>query len=645
MPHLPTLRRTVLRLGLLVVVLAGTAPAAARAQTPEAALEGLSGAERARALADLTLRNRDQDATAALGYGREALELLATHPDPSLRADVLAEMAWAEMVRGEYGEATRLAALAREEAVAAGHVAGEARAINGMGVVARRHGDAATARERFRESLALRLQLGEPAEIAMAHNNLGFVYATDLGDFDQALEHHLQAMTLRESLGRPADLALSLNNVGVLYQGMGDLDRARDYLERALELRRRHDIPLRVAGTLSNLGEVELELGDAAGALERFRTALAVREEAGERTGIAASRLHIGQALTRLGRHDEADASLRAALAAAEALGETRSRARAHQALGALATARGLHGEAEGHLVRAAELAEGMGAHHVAADAYELLADAREAAGDPAGALAAHRSFKAATDLVMNEDEARRVAALEARYQAERRQREIESLRHDQTVRELELAWQRLVRDLVTLLAGGLVVVGLLLQRRRNVVAREVNRRLEVVARTDPLTGVDNRRAFVERAEEERARMQRSGRPASVVLGDVDHFKAFNDRHGHAVGDRVLRHVARLLEQAVREQDVLARWGGEEFVLLLPETTMEGAAVLAEKLRTTIAGAPVETGTGTVSLTMTFGVATAGPDDSVDQWIAAADRALYEGKAAGRDRVEVVGAA
>ncbi|MBW3534129.1 MAG: diguanylate cyclase, partial [Gemmatimonadetes bacterium] len=631
------------RSGVLPVLLAAVLCAAApiRAQTPDPGLEGLEGLERARVLAELTLRDRDQDAAAALAWGREALAILERVPEPRIRVDVTAEMAWAEMVLGNYDEAVRLGQAAREEAAAAGYPQGEARAINSLGVIARRRGDAATTLVHFVETLALRRAADDSAGIAMALNNLGFVYSTDLGDFDRSLEHHLEAMRIRERLGRPADLALSLNDIGVLYQSLGELDQAQEYLERALELRREHDIPLRVAGTLSNLGEVMLARDDAAGALGHFRTAMAIRQDAGEPTSIAASHLHIGQALTRLGRLGEAEASLQRALAMAEELGETRSLARIHQALGQLEFRSGRHDLAEHHLLRAAGLADGMGARHLVAEMYDMLADVREASGDAAGALQAHRRFKAAADEVLDEDKARRFASLEARYQAERREREIEALRHDQTVRELELARQRLLRDLMALAGGGLVVLGVLFQRRRASSAREVNRRLEVMARTDPLTGLDNRRAFVEKAEEERARMQRSGRPASVILGDVDHFKVFNDRHGHAVGDEVLRHVARLLADAVREQDTVARWGGEEFVFLLPETSAEGAAVVAEKLRTTISGAPTEAGDAVVSLTMTFGVAAARPDASVDAWILAADEALYEGKAAGRDRVEV----
>jgi len=101
----------------------------------------------------------------------------------------------------------------------------------------------------------------------------------------------------------------------------------------------------------------------------------------------------------------------------------------------------------------------------------------------------------------------------------------------------------------------------------------------------------------------------------------------------------VLQHVAALLESAVREQDVVARWGGEEFVLLLPEATVESATSLAETLRTTLAGAPFVIRGNPTALTMTFGVGEADPDSTVDDWIAAADRALYDGKASGRDRV------
>ncbi|WP_167854891.1 sensor domain-containing diguanylate cyclase [Mangrovimicrobium sediminis] len=170
---------------------------------------------------------------------------------------------------------------------------------------------------------------------------------------------------------------------------------------------------------------------------------------------------------------------------------------------------------------------------------------------------------------------------------------------------------------------------------------REVNLQLVQMARVDHLTGVLNRRGFTEEAEEEVARMQRTGTGFSIVLTDVDFFKRFNDRHGHECGDHVLRRVADILKLRTRDIDQIGRWGGEEFILLLPETDAEGAAVLAEKLRIAVEENVFEFRGEQLSLTMTFGVAAFRLGDNLDTCIARADTALYHGKKDGRNKVMI----
>jgi diguanylate cyclase (GGDEF)-like protein len=162
--------------------------------------------------------------------------------------------------------------------------------------------------------------------------------------------------------------------------------------------------------------------------------------------------------------------------------------------------------------------------------------------------------------------------------------------------------------------------------------------RLERQAAEDPLTGLANQRAFHVACEHELSRAARTGQPISIVAVDLDHFKALNDAHGHPYGDEVLRRAARALSRAVRPHDTVARMGGEEFALLLPDTDADGARVVAERARAAVATVVVP-GRG---LTASAGVAShAGPHASLERLLAHADRALYRAKAAGRDRTFV----
>ncbi len=164
--------------------------------------------------------------------------------------------------------------------------------------------------------------------------------------------------------------------------------------------------------------------------------------------------------------------------------------------------------------------------------------------------------------------------------------------------------------------------------------------RLERLAAVDPLTDAYNRRFGLARLREEFSRAVRAENPLGVLMLDLDHFKAVNDTYGHLVGDRVLRAVARACRRVVREGDVLVRYGGEEFLVLLPGAGAEDLAEVGERLRRAIAETSVMDGEQRISITVSVGGAIyRDTSDSPDSLVALADQALYEAKEAGRDRL------
>ena len=179
-------------------------------------------------------------------------------------------------------------------------------------------------------------------------------------------------------------------------------------------------------------------------------------------------------------------------------------------------------------------------------------------------------------------------------------------------------------------------------------VARDITRRRAMetellrLATTDPLTGVANRRRFMEQLEMELGRVRRFGKPATLLMFDLDHFKDVNDQHGHAIGDAVLKHFADLAVGRLRKIDLFGRLGGEEFGILLPGTEMPGAREFAEKFRSLVAETPCVTEKGAIVYTVSVGIADFDPaDPDPDHILARADVALYRAKAGGRNRVEV----
>jgi diguanylate cyclase (GGDEF)-like protein len=187
----------------------------------------------------------------------------------------------------------------------------------------------------------------------------------------------------------------------------------------------------------------------------------------------------------------------------------------------------------------------------------------------------------------------------------------------------------------------GLVALTLHLALMGLVIARLVGD-LQRASRHDALTGLLNRGAMDELLSAETRRAHRLGEPFCVLMIDVDHFKAINDAHGHAAGDRALQHLGSLLSTQMRDIDRVARWGGEEFVVLMPGTVLEAAATLAERLRERAEAVPSRWLDGPLPVALSVGVAQWHPgDDDPSALVARADAALYRAKAAGRNRVEL----
>jgi diguanylate cyclase (GGDEF)-like protein len=195
-----------------------------------------------------------------------------------------------------------------------------------------------------------------------------------------------------------------------------------------------------------------------------------------------------------------------------------------------------------------------------------------------------------------------------------------------------------------------IVVVGVVVLSSRLATMRErlrtQRRELELavvrigeLATHDELTGLVNRRRMQELLEQDRRRSQRAGHPWCLALIDVDHFKRVNDEHGHAVGDEVLRALARIGLAQVRKNDVLARWGGEEFVLLLQDIEPSMALIAVDRLRQRVVAEPVCCGGLELPITFSAGLAQHIVGETVEQTLARADHALYEAKAQGRNRI------
>jgi diguanylate cyclase (GGDEF)-like protein len=166
-----------------------------------------------------------------------------------------------------------------------------------------------------------------------------------------------------------------------------------------------------------------------------------------------------------------------------------------------------------------------------------------------------------------------------------------------------------------------------------------VSDRLDQISKLDQLTNLPNRRYMIDRLEAENSRFARHARPFSILYADIDNFKTINDRHGHQVGDNVLKTIAQKIRATLRHHDEASRWGGEEFLIMLPETDQDMAKEVAEKLRAAVAAIEFKHGDTSLHLTMSFGVHTINQVCSLDDAINLSDKRLYVAKNSGKNRV------
>jgi len=494
---------------------------------------------------------------------------------------------------------------------------------------------------------------GDPETFVQAAIAAGQSYQEE-GDYPAALARFQGALDAARRLGDATpSLAGALDTLAMLYLNMGELERGWAVQDEALAVSRRMASPGYVAMALSGVYALASEQKSYARARAALLEELALERRMGARQMAVTTLVNLSDCSLREGRYADAETYAAQALRAAQDVNSNND----------IATARVNLGQA---LLGQGRVAEGRKQFELGLATYEKQGDkpelqsvlieygrALERAGDYKTAVDAYNRERAISRQIFAEQRQKALLELQHRYDAEAKQRQIEALRQENRATRAELDNRRLQQRVWWLLAVtfalAAVIVGLLYRkvRRANTALEEKNVQLKQQSALDPLTLLYNRRHFQEfMAQEAPPRDERrdpSAAGGGLFLLDVDHFKHINDTHGHAAGDAVLKTVAQRLRTALRETDMIVRWGGEEFLAFLPAVVPGGLDDVARRILHTIAAEPIVQRGTSVPVTVSVGFApypltAAGEPLSWEQVVNLADMALYLAKSHGRNR-------
>ncbi|GAA2475356.1 GGDEF domain-containing protein [Winogradskya humida] len=529
----------------------------------------------------------------------------------AVQVAALLDQAEEARLRGDYRAGSELARQAAKLAGVCGDGAGEAAALRSMANQLIRLGEQEAAVTACREAVAVLETLRDDAGIcevltvqAMPLNGLGM--------HEEALEALARGREIAQRLGDRDLLYWVHNRTGVVHGSMGNREQSTDYLMRALSMAEGMDVEARFC-ILNNLGDNAVYQvprqranGDAEGAGETLRNALGYVDEALRLARAARHPFRESICLDNYGMLRALDYDFEAAdrmiedsraIAAIHGYRSLESAALQHQAHVRLM--RGECAKAIEGLLEALDRALEAGETPMAMEIHRELSEAYEQVGNFAAALGHYKAYHLLERTAHND-----VAAARARM----------------AVHQFELDNARLEAELARVRSAELEVATLSWQRQ---------------ATEDSLTGLPNRRFAELRLPE----MVASGGPLCVAIADVDLFKGVNDRFGHFVGDEVLRQIAAVLRDNVRDLDLVARLGGEEFLIGLDGVDFEDARARCELLRAQVAAYPWEGLQPGLSVTISLGLAIVRAEEDLPAAMILADRHLYEAKRAGRNQV------
>ncbi|MTW00693.1 diguanylate cyclase [Duganella ginsengisoli] len=582
----------------------------------------------------------------------QKMESAARSAPPATKAEFLAQLSSARVKLGQKDIALQLA----EELIAFGRAQGNT-SILAKGLLTKAYTvsamtDAKSAHELAFEAEKLANQTQDIPLRVQATITSGQSYA-EQGNFPVALLKLQTAVETARQLDDLLPLASALNALASLYDRMKEYDKGWAVLEEAVQAAEKLNSPGRIAQARQTEYVLAMDSEQPRRALAALQSALEVARKMGAKGLIADTLVNMSDNYLKERDYQRVVRYASESLAVAREIGDATTEAVALINIGQAYMGMGKTAEGKKNFEA------GMAFYEKTNNKPELQAvlleygQALERAGDFQGAISAYHRERDITSALFEKQRQKAIWELQEKYEMEKKQRRIELLSRENQVKSAEIDNRRLQQRVWWLLALvfalAATVVGLLYRKVRHANAQLEVKNLELKAQSslDPLTSLYNRRHFQEYMRAHNC-VERRGTGGEDIVGalfllDVDHFKHINDTYGHAAGDIVLKMIAENLRVALRETDMIVRWGGEEFLAFLPAIPRNGVDEVARRILTTISSQQIEYQNHTFSVNVSVGFAPFPliPADTPLPWERAVnlvDMALYLAKAHGRNR-------
>ena len=480
--------------------------------------------------------------------------------------------------------------------------------------------------------------------VARCYNNIGNIY-NKLSVFNEAMEYHLLSLKLEEELDEKEGIISSLNNIGNVLKNIDEFDQALEYYQKALNISYEISNNKSIAVALNNIGNIYLSQENYEYALSFHNRSLVIKKELKDNFGIATSYNNIGISYQGLGSTAKALENYNISLAMMKKLKDGNGIASSYFHIGITYFEKKNETKASDNLEKALAYAQNYDNKQIMSSCYKILAEIYSKQKDYLKAYTAITLYTQMKDELVSAQTQKTVAELQIRYETEKKEKEIELLKTNASITDYQSKVDEMFIVFLVIILIVVAVMGFFFyfqfrqKANSNKTIEEQNAKLleayikmEELAKTDALTGLSNRHDMYQKIKHETDRFERNEKPFTILMGDIDNFKKINDTYGHDAGDHVLTSVAALMTTTMRKQDIASRWGGEEFLILLPETDLEGGKKIAEILRETIKKELIQYKNHNLNVTITIGLSVYNRVRDVNESIKEADKAMYVGK-------------